>query len=302
MSQLESNYQSILNDIARKGSWVTNRTGIDTKFIPSAMIQHDMSEGFPLMSLRRLFWKGGTAEAQGFLRGCQSALEFEALGCKFWTDNANMPSKGSTTSQWLESKYRKGGNDLGDIYGVQWRKWKVDDTLYIDQIKNALDALNDRPSDRRILVTAWNPDAVQHQKAALPPCHDSFLLMVDVQKNLLHLSWRQRSTDFILGTPTNLVCYGFILELFARLTGYAAGTLTGHLDNVHIYENHLHAVEPLLYRKSMGLPQLAFSSNIPRWVKDTTQQLKVVESITNQDLTMVNYLHHDHIPGLSMAV
>lgn len=302
MNLVETSYKALLQCVRDYGVHTSNRTGIDTTFIPSGTIVADMRQGFPLMGLRRLFWKGGTAEAQGFLRGYDNAADFEALGCKFWTANANNPSKGSNTSDWLSSSYRRGENDLGEIYGVQWRKWKTSTGMVIDQILEALALIKNSPQSRRIMVASWNPEVVLEQKAALPPCHDSWVIQIDQKNKLMHLSWRQRSTDLILGTPTNLVCYGFILQLLAHLCGYTAGFLTGHLDNVHIYENHTHAVQTLIERSSRQLPTLVISSEVPKAVSDIYEQLHWLETIDNTHLSLVNYIPHDGIDNLPMAV
>jgi thymidylate synthase len=302
MSLVETSYQTLLRTVYNDGVWQHNRTGYDSRFIPAGMIQADLREGFPLLTLRKLFYKGGLAEAQGFLRGYTSAADFEALGCKFWTANANIPSKGSDTSPWLSSPFRQGHNDLGKIYGYIWRNWPTKDGAVIDQIEELMRSITQDPTSRRHMVATWDPEIVLKKMGALPPCHDSWTINIDVHNKLMHLSWRQRSTDIILGTPTNLVCYAFILMLIARLTGYAPGMLTGHLDNVHYYENHVDAVPLLLNRSSVGLPELLFSREVPIGAIGKPPESEWLQRITNDHVTLVNYKHHEAIPGLTMAV
>ena len=302
MSLFETSYQALLHGVHNNGVWQANRTGYDSRFIPAGMVQADLREGFPLLSLRKIYHRGGLAEAQGFLRGYTSAKDFEDLGCKFWTANANEPTKGSDTSPWLSSPYRQGENDLGKIYGYIWRNWPTADGGKIDQIAELLRSITADPSGRRHMVTTWDPEIVLKKMGALPPCHDSWTVNIDTKNKLMHLSWRQRSTDLILGTPTNFVCYAFILMLLARLTGYTPGILTAHLDNVHYYENHVHAAALLLGRQSLGLPELIFSPDVPVGQIGVTPEASWLETINNTHLTLVNYKHHEAIPGLTMAV
>ena len=302
MSLFETSYQALLRHIDHHGIWQNNRTGVDSRFVPAGMIQADLSEGFPLLTLRKIYHKGGLAEAQGFLRGYTNAQDFEALGCKFWTANANEPSKGSTTSAWLSSAFRQGHNDLGKIYGYIWRNWPTRDGQVIDQIQELMRSITEEPQSRRHMVATWDPEIVLKKMGALPPCRDSWTINIDQTNKLMHLSWRQRSTDIILGTPTNFVCYAFILMLIARLSGYRPGILSAHLDNVHYYENHQHAVQTLLQRTPMTPPSLLFSAEVPRGVIGQPQQSEWLTQITNDHLTLVNYTYHPAIEGLAMAV
>lgn len=302
MNKFEASYQALLRDVQDNGVWQHNRTGYASRFIPAGMIQADMREGFPLLGLRKIFHKGGLAEAQGFLRGYTNAVDFDKLGCKFWTANANEPSKGSDTSPWLSSPYRQGEGDLGKIYGHIWRNWTTTDGGTIDQIEELMKSITNDPAGRRHMVATWDPEIVLKKMGALPPCHDSWTINIDQQNKLMHLSWRQRSTDIILGTPTNFVCYGYILMLIARLTGYTPGTLTAHLDNVHYYENHQHAVPILLERKPAMLPVLVFNSEVPKGQIGEQPATEWLRYATNDHTTLINYNPHEPIFGLAMAV
>lgn len=301
MSNFDQAYLNLLHQINNEGVWAVNRTGIDTKFIPAAMIQTDLRGGdaFPLLSLRELPKpKAGIAEAIGFLRGYDDAAQFEALGCGFWRQNAD------ETPDWLASEYRSGPGDLGRIYGVQWRNFPAyGGTGSIDQIYELVKGIVNNPASRRHVVTAWHPHVVRDNMAALPPCHDSFTVTIDSHYRRMHLSWRQRSTDVILGTPHNVICYAFILMLLARLTGYKPGILTGHLDNVHFYENHLGGVSKLLGRVPVGpIPRLHFADNIQADPKSVEEIMFMINNITPNDVLIEDYAPLEAIQGLKMAV
>lgn len=299
MLTFDQAYQNVLRQIQDHGTWTVNRTGIDTRFIPAAMIQVDLRHGFPLLGLRKLPRPtAGIAEAIGFLRGYDNAAQFEALGCGFWRQNAN------ETPDWVKSEYRKGDDDLGRIYGVQWRNFpSVTGTgPGVDQIHQLVKDLINNPTSRRHVVTAWHPEVVLRHMAALPPCHDSFTVTVDQQYRVMHLSWRQRSTDLILGTPHNVTCYAFLLSLLARLLDYTPGILTGHLDNVHYYENHQHAIPLLLEREPLASPTFLLADNVQVDTPDAGAILQIIDTITTNDVLIEGYNPHPAIPGLTMAV
>ena len=179
-------YLNLLKHIVNHGSVQRNRTGIDTIRIPTAMMSFDMADGYPLVTTRKMFTKGILGELIGFIRGYDNAADFRKLGCNLWNQNAN------ENKQWLANPHRKGEDDLGRIYGVQWRNWQAPDGQVIDQLANAVNDVIHNPESRRIIVDAWNPADIN--KCALPPCHTRFRLMTDSNSNNLTLIWTQRST------------------------------------------------------------------------------------------------------------
>jgi len=295
-------YKNLLREVLEDGVWQENRTGIKTKFIPGAMIKLDLEKGFPVGFLRKTAPKSAMAEMQGFLRGYTNAAQFRELGCKFWDGNANEPIKGTNISPWLSSPFRKGIDDIGEVYGYFWRNWIGDDGTKHDQVMDVLNTIINNPYDRRMVVSGWKVEAIKQIRGALPPCHDSWTVMTDVQNKLMHLSWRQRSVDTILGTPANVVGYAFLLELLARLTGYTPKYLIGHFDNVHIYENHMFAVEEMLERENLPLPNLVFSKEVPEYKENKLFQPEWINKINNTHLFLENYQYHPAIEGLTMAV
>jgi thymidylate synthase len=258
-------YQELLQDILQNGVRQGNRTGIDTLTLPGAMLKFDLRDGFPAVTTKKLAFGQVKRELIGFLYGLTSAADFRALGCTIWDQNAN------ENAAWLDNPHRRGEDDLGRIYGAQWRRWSApeieefdgpwsDETLYtvndkpVDQIAIALDTLRHNPQSRRILVNAWNP--AELDQAALPPCHVLFQLLPHVESKVLHMTMYQRSCDMFLGVPFNIASYALLLELFAAWSGYMAGTLTMFLADAHIYVNHLDQVKEQLGREPLPLPLL----------------------------------------------
>lgn len=296
-------YKEILREIMADGILQNNRTGEPSFFIPSATLKMDLRDGFPVCTLRKTPMMAPIAEMMGFLRGYDNAQDFADLGCKYWFANANEPTAGSDTSDWLSSSWRLGDNDLGEIYGVLWRRWPNDDGTYTDQIQELLNRISTAPNCRRLIVSAWNAQNVKYKRGALAPCHVLFKVILDNTNRVMHLSWYQRSNDVVLGSPSNVVEYAFLLSLLARICGYTAGTLTGHLDDVHIYKNHFHAASEMVERDPLPLPQLVFADDVPKYnaaakfIPGTT-----LETIRPDQVKVVGYQYHPAIPGLVMAV
>lgn len=296
------NYDSILQNIMVNGTRTANRTGIDTVSIPSAMFEHDMREGFPAITRRKLFTKSVFAELLCFLNGCTNAEDFRIAGTKIWDANANK------NEAWLTNPYRKGEDDLGRIYGSQWRSWRapnmVDsedfcESVYpVDQLYHVLTTLSTNPTNRRMLVSAWNPGELDQM--ALPPCHFAWQLIATPDR-VLHLNWSQRSCDAALGIPFNIASYAALLQMICHCFGYEPGKLTGFLSDVHIYVNHLEAVARYLQSPAYGLPTLSI-----KWPEvDAADPVEhFLTSIQNMDadcFELNGYTHGPHIP-MDMAV
>jgi thymidylate synthase len=245
----DKKYQEILQNITTKGFLEKNRTGISAYTIPSAYITHDMSDGFPLLTIRQLPYKSIRVELEGFIKGVSSKKWYKERGCKFWDEWAN-PRKVPYSNDPITKQKMLEEDDLGIIYGNNWRDFH-DPTYpmggeHIDQLESIVNTLKSNPSDRRMLCLSWNPLALEY--AALPACHALWRVMVI--NNKLHLSWYQRSIDFILGFPSNMASYATLLELLSLETNIPVGIISGHLDCVHVYENHLEGANELLTRNS----------------------------------------------------
>ncbi|MCE2724803.1 MAG: thymidylate synthase [Betaproteobacteria bacterium] len=286
------NYHNLLNEVLETGTRQANRTGIDAISIPGAMLKFDLTQGFPAITTKKLAFKSMCGELVGFLRGADSAAQFRELGCGFWDQNAN------ENQAWLANPNREGVDDLGRVYGVQWRDWKCADGSSIDQVMNALLTIHKRPTDRRIIINAWRPD--EFDQMALPPCHVMYQFLVNVEKKELNLCMYQRSCDLFLGVPMNIASASLFLEIMAHLTGYTARHFTHFMADAHIYVNHIDQVREQLCRLEHHPPRLAISPRIPRYDGrdfDPTW----IDRIEPSDFTLVGYQHHDAIKA-PMAV
>ena len=246
-------YLDLLADVLRNGLRQSNRTGIDCLTLPGAFMKFDMADGFPAVTTKKLAFNQVKGELIGFLRGYDNAAKFRELGCTIWDQNSN------ENREWLNNPARLGTDDLGSIYGVQWRAWAANGGVHIDQVAQALSTVRNNPTSRRIIVSAWNPSEFKYM--ALPPCHIMFQLLPHVETKTLHMMMYQRSCDMFLGVPFNIASYALLLHLFAAWTGYKAGTLSMAMADVHIYENHIEQVKEQLTRTEFALPTLKL--NVP---------------------------------------
>ena len=271
----------LMSNVLENGTRQSNRTGIDAISLPGAMLSFDLQNGFPAITTKKLAFNSMKEELLGFFRGCQSAADFRALGCGFWDQNAN------ETQSWLDSEFRKGTDDLGRVYGVQWTDWKdwqevqnEDDYRAlltwgyelvaqdqergvwvmrrgINQLKIAWNQIVTNPTSRRIIVNAWRPE--EFDRMALPPCHVMYQFLVNVEKQELNLCMYQRSADIFLGVPMNIASSALFLSIMAKLAGLKAGTFTHFLADAHIYVNHIDQVREQLSRDHFPAPSLALS-------------------------------------------
>lgn len=293
-------YTDLLRDILQFGVRQGNRTGIDTLTLPGAMLKFNLRDGFPAMTTKELKFDAVKGELIGFLRGSKSLAEFKALGCNVWDANVKAP-------KWQGSEYCRGPDDMGRIYGTQWRAFRGrdpnnlpgDQLVEIDQIAIALDKVRNDPTNRRIIVNAWN--AAELDQAALPPCHVLFQLLPHVEKKVLHMTMYQRSCDMFLGVPFNIASYALLLELFSWWTGYAAGTLTMFLADAHVYVNHLEQVREQLSREPLTLPELWIESKAGPCIVESNPIEVLIASLDPTKIHLLNYKHHAAIKA-PMAV
>jgi len=261
-------YLELLERVLEDGVWQDNRTGIPTKRLDGAMLQFDLTDGFPAVTTKRLAFNAVKGELIGFIRGYDNAAAFRNVGCKVWDQNAN------ENEAWLANPNRKAQDDLGRIYGQQWRGWYHDTCSRIDQLKNAINDVIHNPTSRRIIVNAWNPADLD--KMALPPCHMMFQLLVDTSANEVSMCMYQRSCDMFLGVPFNIASYALLLELIAMVTGRKAKRLTMFLADVHIYRNHTSQVITQLDRTPVRLPSLGLNHEILTRSDNPVRQLELI--------------------------
>ena len=321
-------YQDLIKTVLETGSWQDNRTGIRTLSVPGAMMRFDLANGnFPAVTTKKLAFKSVIGELCAFLRASRNAAEFRALGCKVWDQNAN------ENAQWLANPYREGEDDLGPVYGVQWRQWPayklldaakpaqiadaqangftliapiVEDgvqkvLLYkaVDQLRECLDTIMTNPGSRRILFHGWNPAVLD--AVALPACHLLYQFIPNANTREISLCLYVRSNDIGLGTPFNIAEGAALLHLVARLTGYTPRWFTYFIGDAHIYENHLDMVEEQLKRTPFPAPRFVISDRVPDYATTGKYEPEWLEKIEPSDFSLEGYEHHAPIKA-AMAV
>lgn len=249
MSRLDKTFQETLELILTKGYKKEDRTGTGTISFPGVMIRHDMSDGYPLLTLRTVPFKSAAIELEGFIKGITSKQWYKERGCNYWNQWCNPQVVPYGTDDDTKKKMEE-CDDLGEIYGSQWRNFQDPQNLYgstvKDQLKDIVDTLKSNPNSRRMLCSAWNPLALEHM--ALPPCH--FAWQVNVTDGKLNLFYYMRSVDFVLGNDLNT--YGLLLHLLAKESNLKEGTLVGFFADAHIYLNHIDGIKELLSRNATG--------------------------------------------------
>lgn len=244
----EFNYQNILNKILSEGIQVQSRNSMVRKIF-GEQIRFDLSKGFPLLTTKKVFFRGIVEELLWFLRGDTNSKILEAKKVNIW--------KGNSTREFLDSRglhhYEEG--DCGPIYGYQWRFWgKSYDSPDggIDQIKDVIHQLKTNPMSRRIIISGWN--VADLSKMALPPCHVMYQFFVS--ENKLSCCMTQRSGDVFLGVPFNIASTALLTHFIAALTGFNVGEILINITDAHIYENHTEACLTQLTRSPRVLPFL----------------------------------------------
>jgi thymidylate synthase len=283
MNNLDYQYQELIRKILTVGTKRMDRTGTGTISIFGAQLRHDMSEGFPLLTTKKMAVKSMMTELKWFLKGDTNIKYLIENNCHIWNGDAmkNYEKKNgeidwghfiTKEEVFVDSILNTSGfaeqwGELGPIYGNQWRKWKTfrstnpnankvgtDSVEYVDQIKELIHGLKTNPYGRRHMVSAWNVG--QLDQMVLPPCHYGFQCYIADGK--LSLMWNQRSVDTFLGLPFNLASYGTLLELLAIEVGAEPGELICNLGDVHLYSNHIEQAEELISREPYQLPTIQF--------------------------------------------
>jgi thymidylate synthase len=252
-------YLDIVNKILEEGVVKNNRTGVDAITIPGAMFEHDMSEGFPLLTTKSVPFRLVASELEFFIKGITDKNWLIERNNHIW-DEWCSPDQVPYGHDEETKRMMKEERDLGPIYGFQWRNFGAEYTSYktppktqgVDQLKRVVESLKTNPNDRRMIVMAWNPAHLHHM--ALPPCHYGF--QVTVINDKLNLLWNQRSVDTALGLPFNIASYGLLLHLLAKEANLKEGKLVGFLGDTHIYINHVGGMKEQLSRTPTKLPTL----------------------------------------------
>ena len=257
-------YLDIVKNILDKGEEKPDRTGTGTLSIPGTCFQHDMKEGFPLLTTKKVPFRLISSELEFFIKGITDKEWLQQRKNHIW-DEWCSPLKVPYAHDEETKKKMMDEKDLGPIYGFQWRhfnaKYVDHNTDYggqgVDQLKRLIKMIKENPNDRRLIVSAWNPSMLDQM--ALHPCH--YLFQVTIVNNKLNLMWNQRSVDVALGLPFNIASYATLLHLLALETGYEEGILTGFLADTHIYSNHKQGIEEQLTRDPSKYPLPTIKTN-----------------------------------------
>jgi dihydrofolate reductase/thymidylate synthase len=287
----EEQYLDLIRQILKKGIVKGDRTGTGTKSLFGAQMRFDLRHGqLPLLTTKRTFWRGVAEELLWFIKGSTNANLLQEKGIHIWDGNAS--------KEFLEQRglgHREEG-DLGPVYGFQWRHFGADyvdmHTDYtgqgVDQLADCIDKIKNNPEDRRIIMSAWNPSALEEM--ALPPCHLLCQFYVDTTANEVSCHMYQRSADMGLGVPFNIASYALLTHLVAHVTGRKAGELVHTLGDAHVYVNHIEPLQEQLDRTPRAFPKLVIQ-------KDTDN----IDEITYEDLDVLGY--HPYKPiSMKMAV
>jgi len=296
MNNIDRQYKELLEHIINFGVEKQDRTGTGTKSIFGWQIRHNMKEGFPLLTTKKMAWKTMVTELLWFLRGDTNIQYLIDNNCHIWDGDYN--------------KSGRTDGELGPIYGHQWRNWggwkevkftdEKDENGYlkptyirhngIDQIQNLIDQLQSDPDSRRLMVNAWNVSDLD--KMVLPPCHYGFQVytrpttreekIVNPGKyRAISLMWNQRSVDTFLGLPFNIASYALLLEMIADEVDMVPDELIGNLGDTHLYLNHIEQAKEQITRTPYKLPTVHVRDGI--------------ESFMPGDIILENYQSHPAI-------
>ncbi|WP_411333197.1 thymidylate synthase [Metabacillus indicus] len=257
-------YLDLCKHVLLNGTVKEDRTGTGTISTFGYQMRFDLSEGFPLLTTKKLHLKSIIHELIWFLRGDTNVKYLQDNGVRIW-------------NEWADEN-----GELGPVYGRQWRSWEGANGETVDQIAKLIDQIKNNPDSRRLIVSAWNPADVD--KMALPPCHCFFQFYVNDGK--LSCQLYQRSADVFLGVPFNIASYALLTMMVAHVTDLEPGEFVHTFGDVHIYKNHLEQVDLQLTRDVRKLPKMKLNPDV-----------KSIFDFSFEDFTLQGYDPHPHIKG-----
>ncbi|MDF1685177.1 MAG: thymidylate synthase [Parvibaculaceae bacterium] len=255
-------YLDLMARVRDTGADKTDRTGTGTRSVFGHQMRFDLSEGFPMVTTKKLHLKSIIHELLWFLAGDTNIAYLKENGVSIWDD-------------WADEK-----GDLGHIYGYQWRSWPTPSGGHIDQIQQVLEQIKNTPDSRRMIVSAWNVADIDTM--ALPPCHCLFQFYVADGK--LSCQLYQRSADIFLGVPFNIASYALLTMMMAQVCGLEAGDFVHTLGDAHLYSNHLEQTDLQLSREAKELPTMKLNPEVTD-----------LFAFTYDDFELVDYQAHPHI-------
>jgi thymidylate synthase len=255
-------YHELMERILAEGAEKGDRTGTGTLSVFGHQMRFDLSEGFPMVTTKKLHLKSIVHELLWFIAGDTNVRYLQDNGVRIW-------------DEWADEN-----GDLGPVYGRQWRSWAAPDGRKIDQLSNIIAMIRKNPDSRRLVVSAWNPADVDQM--ALPPCH--LLFQFYVANGKLSCQLYQRSADVFLGVPFNIASYALLTMMIAQVTGLKAGDFVHTLGDAHLYMNHLEQAHLQLSRPHKALPTITLNPNI-----------REITEFKYEDFTLTGYEPHPHI-------
>jgi len=257
-------YLELLDKVTQEGNQKGDRTGTGTVSVFGHQMRFDLSEGFPVLTTKKLHLKSIIHELLWFLSGDTNVKYLQDNGVKIW-------------NEWADEN-----GDLGHVYGYQWRSWPKSNGEHVDQISQLVNDIKNNPNSRRLIVSAWNVADIENM--ALPPCHALFQFYVADGK--LSCQLYQRSADIFLGVPFNIASYALLTMMMAQVCGLESGDFIHTLGDAHIYNNHLEQVDLQLSRKPKKLPQMKINPDV-----------KNLFDFKYEDFSLENYEADPHIKG-----
>ncbi len=257
-------YLELLNHILTKGVKKDDRTGVGTLSVFGYQMRFNLEDGFPILTTKKIHLKSVIYELLWFLKGDTNVRYLQEHGVRIW-------------NEWADEN----GN-LGPIYGAQWRSWRGADGVVVDQISQVVQQIQQNPSSRRLIVSAWN--VAELDKMALPPCHCLFQFYVADEK--LSCQLYQRSADVFLGVPFNIASYSLLTMMIAQVCGLKVGEFIHTFGDVHLYLNHIEQAKLQLSREPYPLPEMRINP-----------QVTDIFSFQYEDFELINYRSHPHIPA-----
>ena len=286
-------YLDLCRLVLEKGKLKTDRTNTGTLSYFGHQMRYDLSEGFPLLTTKKVYLPAIIHELLWFIKGDTNIQYLTKNNVKIWNEWPYEAFKKSSDYQGesLEEYVEKVNNDnefalkhgnLGPVYGHQWRAFDGPNGIHVDQLQNVIDQIKNNPSSRRLIVNAWNPAVIDQM--ALPPCHMMFQFYVNDGK--LSCMLYQRSADIFLGVPFNIASYALLTMMIAKITNLELGEFVHTVGDAHIYSNHFEQINKQLSREPRELPQMIIHGN-----------QKNIEDFKFEDFELVNYNPHKGIKG-----
>ncbi len=277
-------YKDLLRDVLDNGHVKDDRTGVGTRSVFGRQVRFDLSQGFPLLTTKKVHWKSVVAELLWFISGSTNVFPLNRQGVTIW-------------NEWADEN-----GELGPVYGKQWRSWETAGGKTVDQLQKVIDQVRWHRNSRRMLVTAWNPGEVDKMK--LPPCHCLFQFYVADGK--LSCQLYQRSADIFLGVPFNIASYALLTHMVAHIAGLGVGDFVHTFGDLHLYNNHEEQARLQLTREPLELPTLSI---VPTpWTEEQRSQhfkwtcmrigeptIGSIDEFKPENIVLDGYVCHDAI-------